>query len=205
MPIDGSIEDWHLYAYCNNNPINYVDPSGHSVISIGFKEEIAAIIGAYAMVSINTDFKYLTYCQAAGVKIVTNAFVSAGVAITYFKHKNVDGIKGWGFSTGVSFCVGAKISASLGVDVTSSGKLIGHGSAGGGLGVSIAPIPYWDTEIGYTKEKKRWKISSISKKKKTYKIGSKKISVQKRGEYIEIIRKKRKTRVYSKKKKVTVR
>ena len=202
---DGSIEDWHLYAYCNNNPINYVDPSGQSVISIGFKEEIAAIIGAYAMVSINTDFKYLTYCQAAGVKIVTNAFVSAGVAITYFKHKNVDGIKGWGFSTGVSFCVGAKISASLGVDVTSSGKLIGHGSAGGGLGVSIAPIPYWDTEIGYTKEKKRWKISSISKKKKTYKIGSKKISVQKRGEYIEIIRKKRKTRVYSKKKKVTVR
>jgi RHS repeat-associated protein len=25
---------WHLYAYCANDPINYVDPSGHWVISI---------------------------------------------------------------------------------------------------------------------------------------------------------------------------
>ncbi|MGL4484279.1 MAG: RHS repeat-associated core domain-containing protein [Anaerovoracaceae bacterium] len=29
----GSKEDmgtWHLYAYCGNNPVNYVDPSGHA-------------------------------------------------------------------------------------------------------------------------------------------------------------------------------
>ena len=30
----GELDDadqWHLYAYCANNPINYVDPSGHVV------------------------------------------------------------------------------------------------------------------------------------------------------------------------------
>ena len=34
----GKIDDpnqWHLYAYCANNPINYVDPSGHWVRTYG--------------------------------------------------------------------------------------------------------------------------------------------------------------------------
>ena len=28
-------DTWHLYAYCANNPINYVDPSGHFAVSRG--------------------------------------------------------------------------------------------------------------------------------------------------------------------------
>ena len=46
-------DTWHLYAYCANNPINYVDPSGHyaQAIYIGYKTyrvaKGAAVIGAF--------------------------------------------------------------------------------------------------------------------------------------------------------------
>ena len=62
----GEMDDpgqWHLYAYCANNPINYTDPSGHNPIALGlglgagFAETAAAAgvvvkIGAVAWLSI---------------------------------------------------------------------------------------------------------------------------------------------------------
>ena len=56
----GSIDEpsqWHLYVYCANNPINYVDPSGHWVTSIGFKAEAAYVYGAYVMITLSFDGK----------------------------------------------------------------------------------------------------------------------------------------------------
>lgn len=39
---------WNLYAYCGENPINYVDPSGHFVIAISAIEAyaISALVSA---------------------------------------------------------------------------------------------------------------------------------------------------------------
>ena len=41
-----SINGLNLYAYCNNDPINYADPSGHVAISIGLLLAIGGIVGA---------------------------------------------------------------------------------------------------------------------------------------------------------------
>lgn len=40
----GDVADWHLYVYCANDPINYVDPSGHAGINIAFAT-IGGIVG----------------------------------------------------------------------------------------------------------------------------------------------------------------
>ena len=34
---------WHLYAYCANDPINYVDPSGHSRIKNALKSGVSKV------------------------------------------------------------------------------------------------------------------------------------------------------------------
>ena len=33
--VPDNADTWHLYAYCANNPVNYVDPSGNLAISAG--------------------------------------------------------------------------------------------------------------------------------------------------------------------------
>ena len=39
-----SINGLNLFAYCSNNPVNYFDPNGHFIISIG--AAVSALIGA---------------------------------------------------------------------------------------------------------------------------------------------------------------
>ena len=187
---------WHLYAYCANNPVNYVDPSGHYVISVGFKAEAAAIIGAYALVSINTDGKYLSLCGSVGGKVITNVAASISVILNYYRYKTISQLTGWGFSAGISFCCGLKLNGNASVDVSSKGNLSFHGGGGYGGGIGL-PIPYWDTEYGYTKQYKKWKIKSISKSKKKYTVLRQKISVQRFGKYVEVKKGKRKVKIYN--------
>ena len=46
----GSIDEssqWHLYVYCANNPINYVDPSGHKRVTLGVGVQLALTFGKW--------------------------------------------------------------------------------------------------------------------------------------------------------------
>ena len=59
---------WHLYAYCANNPVNYVDPSGHLAISAGaIAAASAAMIAATAHMN-TSQFKHSwrDFCTTVG-------------------------------------------------------------------------------------------------------------------------------------------
>ena len=59
---------WHLYAYCANNPVNYVDPSGHLAISAGaIAAASAAMIAAIAHMN-TSQFKqsWRDFCTTVG-------------------------------------------------------------------------------------------------------------------------------------------
>lgn len=78
---------WHLYVYCANNPVNYVDPSGHSAVTIAARgliaimnsvgtSAIAPILGAYVLA---TGFYKIT---AKIRKKIQEAMVSMAVNLT---------------------------------------------------------------------------------------------------------------------------
>ena len=73
----GELDDpgqWHLYAYCANNPINYVDPSGHSFLGFWSSKQ------KYFAYNQNAPQKYLGYYDA--YDYVANRF---GMEIANFK------------------------------------------------------------------------------------------------------------------------
>lgn len=64
----GDVEDWHLYAYCANDPINYVDPSGHMAVTA--YSLILLVVGVCAICAYmsTTQFKiaWTNFCKVAG-------------------------------------------------------------------------------------------------------------------------------------------
>ena len=176
-------DTWHLYAYCANNPINFVDSSGHATFSIGIKTEAAAILGGYVFGAINFDKKNISVTVTKGIKIITNVAASISLTGIYSSANTVKDLIGFGLSTGLSFAMGPKFSGNVGIS-PATGTYIGTLSGSVGVGISAAPVPYWDTEVGYTSQIALFKKNKVSKNKKTYKVGGKKISIQRKGKYV---------------------
>ena len=85
----GSIDDpgqWHLYVYCANNPISYVDPSGHKKRYVGVALQLQVGIGTW---------------------VVSPAF---GVEFVWFNDKITDRIEGKQFHVYLAIGSGLNVS-----------------------------------------------------------------------------------------------
>ena len=72
----GQPETLHLYLYCANDPVNYVDPSGHWAIGLSFIIEAVAAIGASVALA-KKVYKILTSTKFKdAVKKLTNSVKS---------------------------------------------------------------------------------------------------------------------------------
>ena len=70
-----SVNGLNLYCYCNNDPVNYADPSGHSILAIGLILLATTVIGGIAG-------GVSAYSQGyRGWDIVKNTMLGAGIGL----------------------------------------------------------------------------------------------------------------------------
>lgn len=184
----------HLYAYCKNNPINYVDPSGHFVFSVGVEISYAFLLGYYKTIAIaidgTGDFKILMTVGA----IVNTALGSASCSIVGCLYVNYNSVRkvtsGISSSIGGVVSVGKKYSISAGVDVSGKSRsLVISGSAGVSTSVKRK---YVEGKLGGTVVSKTYNFNKILKKDKigkkyTTKLKGKKVTLKKASKkYLEV-------------------
>ena len=183
----------NLCCYCLNNAINSTDPFGTWVLSVGVEGQAAFVLGVYAGFAINIDgYWNISITYSIGFAIITNAaaYIQAYIAF-YFGKNKVSQLNGWGISVGASFSAGAHVSGGGGLDVGFDGSIGGNVNVGYGVGASAAPVPYFQTRIGYTGTLVSFNLLSIlkswaNKKKKRYYILSLCTEVKKYKNYITI-------------------
>ena len=151
------ISQWHLYAYCANNPINYTDPSGHWVKSFGLKWEIAAGVGMFNFISYNWDENNASVTLTSGIKFITNAGIAASVIFSYNNIGSVKSILKNSWSFGTTYSLGyltGSISVSKGGSVTKSG--------GGSVGKWAIPFAGALVNVFWTRTNKKLNIQVIT-------------------------------------------
>lgn len=79
---------FNLFAYCENNAVNNVDPFGTWILSLGFELQAAFVGGVYGGVSVNVDHNGdVLIAFSVGLTFVTNAVASASIYFAFYTSK----------------------------------------------------------------------------------------------------------------------
>ena len=106
---------YNMYAYCNNNPIMYVDPNGEKTFSITFNLFAGLYKGVGVGVSLATDskgkfaiqFTQLNMTEEPTNNIVFVASMGMGVGIQYTNMESIEKLEGPSKSIGANFGPGS--------------------------------------------------------------------------------------------------
>ena len=77
----------NMFAYCENNIINKIDPSGYWVVSAGLEGGAAAILGLYLAVGVGFDGTNIAITLSVGMLIITNASAYISGYFAYYPNK----------------------------------------------------------------------------------------------------------------------
>ena len=79
-------ETRHLYVYCANNPVNYVDPSGHFAIAVPILVKLVLVGGVVIYVSYSRWKRHSPKIRYAGRKISYKNTIFRWIAAKVIRH-----------------------------------------------------------------------------------------------------------------------
>ena len=123
---------FNMFAYCNNNPVMYSDPTGHSIM-------LACIIGGAILGAIAGGFTAAKVSKAKTGEVNKKAVVAAAVGGAV-----IGGLAGWGFGT-VANAIGAAVASKAAAAASSTAPVVNKAIES----VSTAIQPYYPPNDGF--------------------------------------------------------
>ena len=163
----------NLYVYCADNPVNYVDPSGHWVVTLGMEKSIDYVIsgGSSIQVGIDSSGRFnFSKTKYGGIKISSKFGKGKALVISAMLNmNNVKSLGGWSVKAGIhgEFLL-FSVSADANINIPNNLKKNGQAgiSVSGGVQKKVKKASGGvHVYLTHTKVSKTFSIKNIIKRR----------------------------------------